>query len=139
MMEAAIERHLAMLCQNHTLGCLASLNGTAKNPQTRWRHNGTVAPPSKRLTQQTPEPTPEPTPDLTPELTPSLPGMPPTSTGNNSRARPLEIVNLPAGYAYSHTSVFCAESFTLDISAQDSEHKPDYDPDMLPEEGTSTG
>ena len=49
-----------------------------------------------------------------------------------------EIVNLPAGYGYSHTSLPCAESFTLDISAQDSEHDSDYDPDMLPDEETST-
>jgi hypothetical protein len=46
---------------------------------------------------------------------------------------------LPADYTYSHTSLPCAESFTLDASAQESEHDTDIDPDMLPDEGTSTG
>jgi len=61
------------------------------------------------------------------------------TTGNTSGAQRLEIINSPAGYAYSHTSLPGAESFTIDISAQDSEHDPAFDPDMLPDEGTSTG
>ena len=64
--KAAIERHPAMLRQNQTAGCLPCQNGTAKNPQTRWRRKGTGAPPPNRRRQQTPEPTPE--------LTPPLPG-----------------------------------------------------------------
>jgi hypothetical protein len=40
---------------------------------------------------------------------------------------------------YSHTSLPCAESFTLDAAAQESKHDTDFDPDMLPDEGTSTG
>jgi len=51
----------------------------------------------------------------------------------------VQIVNLPAGYAYSHTSPPCAEFVTLDASAQDSQHDTDFDPDMLTDEGTSTG
>jgi hypothetical protein len=51
----------------------------------------------------------------------------------------LEIINLPAGYGYLHTSLPFAESLTLDASAQESEHDTDFDPDMLPDEGTSTG
>ena len=43
--KAAIQRHQAMLRQNHTSGCLACQNGTAKNPQTRWRRKRTGAPP----------------------------------------------------------------------------------------------
>jgi len=35
--KAAIARHPAMLPQNHMPGCLCCQNGTAKNPQTRWR------------------------------------------------------------------------------------------------------
>jgi len=92
--KAAIERHPAMLRQNQTPGSLACPNGTANNPQTRWRRKGTGAPPANRHRKQTPEPTPE--------LMPSLQGTPPTSTGNTSRAQRLEIVNLPARYAYSH-------------------------------------
>jgi hypothetical protein len=129
--KAAIARHPAMRRQNQTPGCLRCQNGTAKNPQTRWRRKGTAAPPPNRRRQQNPEPTPEPTP--------ALPGTPFASTGNISGDQRLEIINLPAGYTYSHTSLPCAESCTLDASAQESEHDTDFDPDMLPEEGTSTG
>jgi len=40
---------------------------------------------------------------------------------------------------YSHTSVACAEFLTLDASALDSQHITDFDPDMLTDDGTSTG
>ena len=129
--KAAIARHPAMLRQNQTHGCLPCQNGTAKNPQTRWRRKGTGAPPPNRRRQQNPEPTPEPTPPL--------PGTPLASTSNISGDQRLEIINLPADYMYLHTSLPCAESFTLDASAQESEHDTDFDPDMLPDEGTSTG
>ena len=56
--KAAIARHPAMLRQNQTPGCLPCQNGTAKNPQTRWRRKGTGAPPPNRRRQQNPEPTP---------------------------------------------------------------------------------
>jgi hypothetical protein len=129
--KAAIVRHPAMLRQNQMPGCLPWQNGTAKIPQTRRRRKGTGAPPPNRRRQQNPEPTPEPTPPL--------PRTPLSSTGNTSGDDSLEIINLPAGYMYSHTSLPWAESFTLDASAQESEHDTDFDPDMLPDEVTSTG
>jgi len=129
--KAAIERHPAMFHQNQTPGCLACQNGTAKNPPTCCRRKRTGAPLPNQRRKQTPEPTPEPTPPL--------PETPPASTGNTSGAQRLDIVNLPARYVYSHSSLPCAESFTLNRSAQDSEHNTDYDPDMLPDEGVSAG
>jgi hypothetical protein len=120
-----------MLRQNHTPCCLPCPNGTANNSQTRWGHKRTGAPLHNRCGQKTPEPTSEPTP--------SLHGTAPASTSNISSDQCREIITLPAKYAYSHTSLPCAESFTLDASAQDSEHDKDFDPDMLPVEGTSTG
>ena len=125
--KAAIARHPAMLRQNQTPGCLPCQNGTAKNLQTRWRRKGKGAPPPNRHRQQNSEPTPP------------LPGTPLASTRNISGDQRLEIINLPAGYTYSHTSLPCSESCTLDASAQESEHDTDFDPDMLPDEGTSTG
>jgi len=133
--KAAIARHPAMLHPNQTPGCLPCQNGTAKIPQTCWRCKGTGAPPPNRSTRQNPELTPEPTA----EPTPPLPRTPLASTGNISGAQRLERINLPAGFTYSHTSLPCAESFTLNASAQESEHDTDSDPDMLPDEGTSTG
>jgi hypothetical protein len=129
--KAAIARHLAMLLQNHTPRCHPCQNGTAKNLQTRWGRKGTAAPPPYRHRQQNPEPTPQPTPPL--------PGTPLASTRNNSGDERLDIINLPAGYMYWHTSLPCAESFTLDASAQESQHDSDFDRDILPDEGTSTG
>jgi len=128
---AAIERHQAMLRHNQTAGYLPCLNDTANNPQTHWRRKGTGAPPPNRRRQQTPGPTPKPTPPL--------PGISPAATGKTSGAESLEINNLSAGYAYSYTSLPCAECLIHEASAQDSEHDTDFDPDMLPDEGTSTG
>jgi hypothetical protein len=118
--KAAIQRHPAILRQNQTSGCLPCQNGTAKNPQTRWRRKGTGAPPSARRRERTPEPTPP------------VPGMPPAPTGNTSGAQPSEIINMPAGYTYSHTARFCAECFDYD---EETEHDTDFDPDMLTDEG----
>jgi len=91
--KAAIEIHPAMLCQNHTTGCLSCQNGTAKTLQTHWKCNGTGPPPPQRRRQPTPEPTPP------------LPRVPPAPTGNNSGAKHSYILNLPARYAYSHRSL----------------------------------
>jgi len=44
-LKAAIPRHPAMLCQNHTPRCFPWQNGTAKNPQMHWRRKGTGAHP----------------------------------------------------------------------------------------------
>jgi len=126
-LKAAIHRHQAMLCQNHMSGCLPCHTGPPKNLQTHWQCKGTGAPPPNWCRQ------------LTPDLTPPLPGMPSASTVNNSRSEHSQIANLPAGYTYSHTSLPCGEFFNLDASAQDSQHDTDFDPDMLTQEGTSTG
>jgi len=121
--QAAIERNPAMLHPNHTSGYLLCQNGTAQIPQTHWRREGPVAPPPARHRLPTP----------------LLSGTPPAQSGNSSGAQHTEIINLPAGYAYSHPSHPCAELFNLDASAQDSQHNKDFDPDMLTDEGTSTG
>jgi hypothetical protein len=70
---------------------------------------------------------------------PSLPGTPSASTCKTSATQRHGIVNLAAGYAYSHTSLGCVEPSTLDLSAKDSKYDTDYDPDMLADERTSTG
>jgi hypothetical protein len=129
--KAAIERHLAMLCHNHTPGCLLWQNGTRYNPQTHCRCKKPGAPPPNRRRQQTQEPTPEPTS--------SLPKTPSATTSDTSGARHLDLINSLAGYAYLLICHSCAKSVTLEISGQDSEHDTDYDPDMLPDEGSSTG
>jgi len=118
-LEAAIQRHPAMLRQNQTSGCLPCQNGTAINPQTRWRRKwrGTPAPDQRR--------------ERTPEPTPPLPGTPPARTGNTSEVQPSQTVNSAAGYTYSHTALPCAELF----NDEETEHDTDFDPDMLTDEG----
>jgi len=123
----ALEWHPAMRHQHHTPGCLPRQNGIAKNPQTQWRRKRTGTPPPDRRRQPPPE------------QTPSLPETPPAPTGHNSGAQHSQIINLPAGCVYSHTSLPWAEFVTLDASAQGSQQDTDVDPDMLTDEGTSTG
>jgi hypothetical protein len=118
--KAAIQRNPAMLLQNQTSNCLPCQIGTARNPQTCWTRKGTGAPPPARCRVRIPEPTPPP------------PGTPPAPTGNSSGPQPAEIINLPAGYTYSHTALPCAEYFEDD---EDTEHDTDFDPDMLTDEG----
>jgi hypothetical protein len=79
------------------------------------------------------------TPEPTPEPTPPLPGTPPAATGHTSEGHCLKIINFPGGYAYSHTFLPCAQSFTHDASAQDSQDDTHFDPHMLTDEGSSTG
>jgi len=68
-----------------------------------------------------------------------MPGTPPAQTGNNSGSERSQIVNLLGRYAYSYTYRPCAEYFTLDASAHQSQHNTDFDPDMPADAGTSTG
>jgi hypothetical protein len=81
--------------------------------------------------------TPEPLPPVT--IMPPLPGTPAAPLSNIARAQRAKMVNVPARYVYSHTSLLCAELCTLDLHAQDSQQYIDFDPDMLTEEGASTG
>jgi len=118
--KAAIQRHPAMLRYNQRSGCLPCQNDTAKNPQTRWRRKGTGTPPPAQRRVRTPEPTPPP------------PGIPPAPTSNTFGARPSEIVNLPAGYTYSHPALPCAECIEDD---EDTKHDTNFDPDMLTDDG----
>ena len=118
--KAAIQRHPAMLRHNQTPGCLPCQNGTAKNPQTRWKRKGRGAPPPAGRRVRTPEPTPPP------------PSTPPAPTGNTSGAQPSQIINLPAGYTYLHTARPWAEFFKDD---EDTEHDTDFDPNMLTDDG----
>jgi len=116
--KAAIQSPPAMLRQNQTSGCPAWQNGTAKDPQTRWRRTGTGAPPPDRHSERTQEPTPP------------LPGTPPAPWCYTSGVQSSQILNLSAGYPYSHTALADADIFDDD----DTEHDTDSDPAMLTDE-----
>jgi len=124
---AAMERHPAMLRENHTDGCLFCHNGTAQNPKTCWRYKGT-GPPS-----------PKPLRPPTPELTPYPLRMPPVPPGYNEAAHITQIQGVPPGSVYIHTPLPSAQLFNPDGYAQDHKCDNDFNSDLLTDDGTSTG
>ena len=70
---------------------------------------------------------------------PPLPRTPPAPPCNNAGAQSSQLVNVPAEYMYSHTSLHCAELFTLYSYAHNRQHDTDFNPDMMTDAGTSTG
>jgi len=100
--KAAIERHMAMLRQNHINGCLPFYNGTTKNPPTRCRWEGTGSPRPDRQREPTPE------------LTPSPPETPPALPGDNDGAQSSQIDFLPPGYDYLHAPLPSTQFSNLD-------------------------
>jgi len=126
-MKAEIERHPAMLRQNHMDGCLPCQIGTSKNQRTCWRRKGTVAPPPDRHRQLIPKPTLP------------LPGMLPVPPTENQGAQSSQIDNFLPRYVYSHAPLPSARFFNLYAYAQDNQHDKDFNPDMLTDDGISTG
>jgi len=116
---AAIERHLAMVQENQMDGCLPCQNGTAKNPQTRWRRKGTSAPP--------------------PRLVLPRPGSPPAPPDDSERTQSSETEGMPPGYVYVHTPLPSARFSNLVPYAKDHMRNKDFIPYLLTGEGPSTG
>jgi len=125
--KAAKERQPAMLLENNTNRCVTCQNGTVKNPQTWWRRIGMAAAVPDWHRQQTPEPTP------------TLPWMLHAPPGENQGAQRSQTVSLPAIYSYLHAPLPNVQCFNHDAYAKDSKHDKDSIPDLLTEEGTSTG
>jgi len=125
--KAAIEQHLAMVYEIQADGCLPCQYGTALNPQTPWRRKGTGAPPQGWRNKPTPEQTPPP------------PGTPPVPPGDYHGSQSSQIAILPARYVYIPTLLPSTLRFNQDASTKDSEQDEDFIPDLLTDEGTSTG
>ena len=102
-----MKRHLAMLRENEMDGCLFCQDGTAQNPQPRWRRKVTGAP------------LPEPLRQPTPETRPHQPGMPPVPPSDNEAAHVYKIEGLPPGYVYIHTPLPSSEFSNHDEYAKD--------------------
>jgi hypothetical protein len=81
-MKTAIERHPAMVHENQTNGCLPCQNGTAKNPEKRWRYKGKGAPPQSRA--------------------PPRPEWPPVLSDDDERS---DTKGMQPAYMYVHTSL----------------------------------
>jgi len=117
--EAAMDRHPAMVREIQTDGCLPGRNGTATNPQTRWNCIGMTAPP------------PQPAPPR-----PWIPAAPPD---HNKRTQSSETEGVPPGYVYIHTPLPSAQFFNLDPYTKDRMRDNDFILDLLTDEGASTG
>ena len=125
--KAAMEIHLATIRENQTDGCLPCQNCTAQNPQTSWRCKGTGAPPPQWREQPTPEPRPH------------LPRTPPVPPSQNEATHVSEVEGVPPGYVSIHTLIPRAQFFNHDACAKDRKRDKDLNPDLLTNEGTSTG
>ena len=125
--KAAMERHLAMHRDNQTDGCLPCQTSTAQYSQTCWRCKGMGAPPPERLSQPTPEPTLHP------------PRMPPAPPGDNDGAHLFEIEGVPPGYVYIYTPLPSGPFLNIDACAKDRKRDNECNPDLLTDEGMSTG
>jgi len=117
--KAGIERHPAMVQENQMDGFHPCQNGTANNSKTRWTHKRTDAP--------------------LPELAAPPPGMPPAPLGVTEGAARSEIEGVPPGYLYIHTPLPNSQCFYRDAYAKDRKRNKDSIPDLLTDEGTSTG
>lgn len=117
--KAAMESHLAMVCENQINGYHPHQYTTAWNPQTQWQSKETGAPP--------------------PQLGPSLPGTPPTPPDDCEESQSPEIEGAPPGYMYIHTPLPNAQILNLDAHAKDWKHNKADIPDWLTDDGPSTG
>jgi len=115
--KAAMERHPAMVYKNHTAGCLPCQNGTAKNPQKRWRRKGTDAPPPEM--------------EATPPKMPPPHGTPPAPPGDSDGDERYEIEGMPSKCVYLHSPFPISQFFSHNAYGKDSKHDKDFIPDLL--------
>ena len=113
----AIERNPAMFHENHTYGCLSYHNGTAQNPQTRWRCKWTGPPPAEPAAPQ--------------PLMPPPPGMSPVPPGDRDDTDSYEIDGMPSRCVYIHSPLPNTQFFNHNPYAKDSKHNKDFIPDLL--------
>ena len=117
--KAVMERHPAIVQEHQTDSCLPCQNVTAKNPQTRGRRKGTGAP------RQQPAPL--------------RPGLPRAAPDDSERTHLSKTEGVPPGYMYIHTPLPSARVFNPDQHDKDCMRDKDFIPDLLTDEGPSTG
>ena len=112
-----------MVYKNHKAGCLPCRNGTAKNPQSRWRHKGTAAP----------------LPDVAapPPERPPPPGTPPAPPGDTDANESYEIEGMPSKCLYLHSPLPNTQFFNHNEYAKDGKPDKDFIPDMLSTQSAS--
>ena len=74
-----------------------------------------------------------------PDPAPPAPAMPPAPPGDNKGAQSPRIDSVPPGYLYIPSPLPNAQFVNLDAYPKDLKCNKDYIPDLLTDEGTSTG
>jgi len=114
--KAAIERHQAMVYNNQIHCCLPCQNGTAKNPQTRWRCKGTAAHPPKPAAPLHGRPPPT--------------GMPHAPPGDSDGQQSNETDAIPPLCVYTQSLCPNTAFFNHNAYDKDSKHDCDFNPDL---------
>jgi len=65
--------------------------------------------------------------------------MPPVPPGENEAPQVSEAEGVRPGYVYIHTPFRSAQLCNLDAYAKDRKRDEDFNPDLLTDDGTSTG
>jgi len=125
--KVAMVRHLAMLHEDQTDGCLPCQHGTALNLQTYWRRRGMGVLPADSLSQ------------LTPNQMQNVPGTPLVPPCENEGVLVSKIKGVLPGYVYSDTLLPGAREFNLVPYAMGSKSDTDFDPHLRTTERSTTG
>lgn len=116
---AAIERHHAMVHKNLIGSWLLCQNGTERNAQTGGRRTG----PGAQLIEPAPPP----------------PETPPAPPGNSERSQSSKIAGVLPRYVYIHTVLPSTRLFNHDADAQDHKTNTECMTNLLTDEEPSTG
>jgi len=106
---------MTIIKENQMDGCLRCQNGTAKDPQARWRNKRMDAPP--------------------PRQAPLGGGTPPAPPHESGRTQSSETEGVQPGYVYIHTPLPCTDIVYLDPYVKDRMCDTDFIPDLLTDEG----
>jgi len=117
--KGVIDRHKAKDCENQMDGCLPCKNCAANILQTRWRCKGTSETPPRPAQPR--------------------PGTPPAPPDDSEGSQRSEIEGVPPGYLYIHTPRPRTYFFNPDPYAKDRMRDNNSIPDLLTDEGPSTG
>jgi hypothetical protein len=117
--KAAMARHPRMVCENYTDSGLPWENSTATIPQTHLGCRGKGAPSSRRAPTQS--------------------GTQPAAPDVTARTQCSEKDGVPPAYVYKCMQLHSVRFMNFDLSANNRMHVNNFIPDLLTDDGVSTG
>jgi len=117
--KAAMARHPRMVCENYIDSGLPWENSTATIPQTHLGCRGNGAPSSRRVPTQS--------------------GTQPAAPDVTARTQCSEKDGVPPAYVYKCMPLHSVRFMNFDLSANNRMHDNDFMPDLLTDDGVSTG